>query len=106
MVGVLEEMERTLWAMQFAGDGTFFDGIWDSFGGEHGFGEIPFIKLGVRLRGICTLTFSSNKRRYQATRSSTFKLANTCRINTKIGQKAWLFAKLEPGRARKRINAT
>ena len=25
---------------------------------------------------------------------------------TEIGKKAWLFAKLEPGRARKRINAT
>ena len=27
-------------------------------------------------------------------------------INTEIGKKAWLFAKLQPGRARKRINAT
>ena len=26
--------------------------------------------------------------------------------STEIGKKAWLFAKLEPGRARKRINAT
>ena len=26
--------------------------------------------------------------------------------NTGIGKKAWLFAKLQPGRARKRINAT
>ena len=25
---------------------------------------------------------------------------------TEIGKKAWLFAKLQPGRARKRINAT
>ena len=42
MVGVLEEMERTLWAMQFAGDadGTFFNGIWDAFGGGNGFGKI------------------------------------------------------------------
>ena len=27
-------------------------------------------------------------------------------INTEIGKKAWLFAKLQPGRARKRMNAT
>ena len=27
-------------------------------------------------------------------------------IHTEIGKKAWLFAKLQPGRARKRINAT
>ena len=27
-------------------------------------------------------------------------------ICTEIGQKAWLFAKLQPGRAKKRINAT
>ena len=27
-------------------------------------------------------------------------------IYTEIGKKAWLFAKLQPGRARKRINAT
>ena len=40
MVGVLEEMERTLWAMQFAGDGSFFNGIWDAFGGGNGFGKI------------------------------------------------------------------
>ena len=26
--------------------------------------------------------------------------------STEIGKKAWLFAKLQPGRARKRINAT
>ena len=26
--------------------------------------------------------------------------------NTEIGKKAWLFAKLQPGKARKRINAT
>ena len=26
--------------------------------------------------------------------------------NTEIGKKAWLFAKLQPGRARKKINAT
>ena len=26
--------------------------------------------------------------------------------NTEIGKKTWLFAKLQPGRARKRINAT
>ena len=26
-------------------------------------------------------------------------------ISTEIGKKAWLFAKLQPGRARKRINA-
>ena len=29
----------------------------------------------------------------------------TC-SGTEIGKKAWLFAKLQPGRARKRINAT
>ena len=28
------------------------------------------------------------------------------RGNTEIGKKAWLFAKLQPGRARKRTNAT
>ena len=27
-------------------------------------------------------------------------------VCTEIGKKAWLFAKLQPGRARKRINAT
>ena len=27
-------------------------------------------------------------------------------VYTEIGKKAWLFAKLQPGRARKRINAT
>ena len=27
-------------------------------------------------------------------------------VHTGIGKKAWLFAKLQPGRARKRINAT
>ena len=27
-------------------------------------------------------------------------------ISTEIGKKAWLFAKLQPGRARKKINAT
>ena len=27
-------------------------------------------------------------------------------MSTEIGQKVWLFAKLQPGRARKRINAT
>ena len=36
---MLEEMNRTLWAMQFLGPGNFFDGIWDEFGGENGFGE-------------------------------------------------------------------
>ena len=30
----------------------------------------------------------------------------TVSICTEIGKKAWLFAKLQPGRARKRINAT
>ena len=28
------------------------------------------------------------------------------KIYTEIGKKAWLFAKLQPGRARKRTNAT
>ena len=27
-------------------------------------------------------------------------------LSTEIGKKAWLFAKLQPSRARKRINAT
>ena len=27
-------------------------------------------------------------------------------LTTEIGKKAWLFAKLQPGRARKKINAT
>ena len=27
-------------------------------------------------------------------------------VSTEIGKKVWLFAKLQPGRARKRINAT
>ena len=30
----------------------------------------------------------------------------SCVDSTEIGKKAWLFAKLQPGRARKRINAT
>ena len=34
------------------------------------------------------------------------KESHACVINfTDIGKKAWLFAKLKPGRARKRINA-
>ena len=44
VVGVLEEMERTLWAMQsLEGEGDYFDGIWDEFGGEGGFGEIKCV---------------------------------------------------------------
>ena len=31
---------------------------------------------------------------------------NRHRFNFEIGKKAWVFAKLQPGRARKRINAT
>ena len=34
------------------------------------------------------------------------KFAQKISILTEIGKKAWLFAKLQPGRARKRINAT
>ena len=45
VVGVLEEMNRTLWAMQFLGEGRFFDGMWDAFGGtEGGFGMIELLK--------------------------------------------------------------
>ena len=43
VVGVLEEMNRTLWAMQFTGEGNFFEGIWDAFGGTDLFGEISFL---------------------------------------------------------------
>ena len=44
-------------------------------------------------------------------RSDSELLFGTCIPNeetscTEIGRKAWLFAKLQPGRARKRINAT
>ena len=36
-------MNRTLWAMQFTGEGNFFEGIWDAFGGTDLFGEISFL---------------------------------------------------------------
>ena len=43
-----------------------------------------------------------------AERVQKFKDAINCGFSnsTGIGKKAWPFAKLEPGRARKRINAT
>ena len=38
---------------------------------------------------------------------SDLKLVMELEVNfTEIGKKAWLFAKLQPGRARKRMNAT
>ena len=53
VVGVLEEMNRTLWAMQTLGEGHFFDGIWDAFGGADGFGNILQFRENKVSKGIC-----------------------------------------------------
>ena len=42
----------------------------------------------------------------EALSSRVLYAGNSRGVCTEIGKKAWLFAKLQPGRARKRVNAT
>ena len=60
------------------------------------------VQRSAKRRG-CLLSYSQAEPGRELTQPSPRLLAEPC---TEIGKKAWLFAKLQPGRARKRIDAT